>query len=55
MQVVVPEAYLSTPSVLVMEHIPGKMLVDAIHEHFENVAAAKGMTVEELRWVALRI
>ncbi|CAM9173352.1 unnamed protein product [Pylaiella littoralis] len=47
--VVVPEAYLATPSVLVMEHIPGKMLVDAIQDHYENVAAARGMTVEELR------
>eukprot|EP00903_Cladosiphon_okamuranus_P009325 g8894.t2 len=47
--VVVPEAYLSTPSVLIMEHVPGPTLVDAIHEHFENVAAAKGVTVDDLR------
>lgn len=47
----VPEAYLSTPSVLIMEHVPGPTLVDAIHEHFESVAAAKGVTVDELRYV----
>ena len=45
----VPEAYLSTPSVLVMEHVPGPTLVDAIHDHFESVAAAKGVTVDDLR------
>lgn len=45
---VVPEAYLSTPSVLIMEYVPGKMLVDALQEHFENVARGRGMTTDEL-------
>lgn len=50
-QVVVPEAYHATPSTLIMEYIPGKMLVDAIQEHFERVAEARGMTLDELRCV----
>ncbi|CAM9934290.1 unnamed protein product, partial [Sphacelaria rigidula] len=48
-QVVVPEAMIATPSVLVMEYVPGKMLVDALQEHMEVVAKERGMTVEELR------
>lgn len=44
-----PEAYDATSTVLLMEYIPGKMLVDALQEHMENVAAGRGMTVEELR------
>ncbi|CAN0073408.1 unnamed protein product, partial [Hapterophycus canaliculatus] len=48
-QVVVPEAYHATPSTLIMEYVPGKMLVDAIQEHFERVALARGMTLDELR------
>lgn len=47
-KVVVPKAYLATPSVLIMEYVPGKMLVDALQEHFENVAMERGMTVDEL-------
>ncbi|CAM9352985.1 unnamed protein product [Ascophyllum nodosum] len=46
--VVVPEAMFSTPSVLIMEYVPGKMLVDALQEHTENVARERGMTTEEL-------
>lgn len=48
-QVVVPEAYSSTHSVLIMEYVPGKMLVDALQEHAENVARERGMTVDQLR------
>ncbi|CAM9857266.1 unnamed protein product [Laminaria digitata] len=48
-EVVVPEAYLSTPSVLIMEYVPGKMLVDALQDHFETVAQERGMTIDELR------
>lgn len=48
-KVVVPEAYLSTPSVLIMEYVPGKMLVDALQDHFETVAQERGMTIDELR------
>ncbi|CAM9998246.1 unnamed protein product, partial [Ectocarpus sp. 12 AP-2014] len=47
--VVVPEAYHATSSTLIMEYVPGKPLVDAIQEHFQNVAAARGMTLDELR------
>lgn len=49
LQVVVPEAYVSTHSVLVMEYVPGKMLVDALQDHFEDVARERGMTMDELR------
>lgn len=48
-QVVVPEAYISTPSVLIMEYVPGKMLVDALQDHFDTVARERGMTIDELR------
>lgn len=48
-KVVVPKAYLSTPSVLIMEYVPGKMLVDALQDHFDTVARERGMTIDELR------
>ena len=48
-KVVVPEAYLSTPSVLIMEYIPGKKLEDALKDHFDTVARERGMTIDELR------
>lgn len=40
---------MATPTVLIMERVPGKMLVDALHEHMEDIARARGMTVDELR------
>lgn len=45
----VPKAYLSTPSVLIMEYVPGKMLVDALQDHFDTVARERSMTIDELR------
>lgn len=48
-KVVVPKAYLSTPSVLIMEYVPGKTLVDALQDHFDTMARERGMTIDELR------
>lgn len=48
-QVVVPKPIDSTHSVLIMEYVPGKLLIDALQEHVEVIARERGMTVEEQR------
>lgn len=40
---------MATHNVLIMEYVPGKMLVDALQEHVEDVARERGMTADELR------
>ncbi|KAI9907576.1 hypothetical protein PsorP6_003197 [Peronosclerospora sorghi] len=49
-KVVVPEPKLElcTREVLVMEYLKGRKLLDGIHDHFEAIAADRGMTVDEL-------
>ncbi|CAM9270428.1 unnamed protein product [Discosporangium mesarthrocarpum] len=48
-EVIVPEPFIATPEVLVMELVPGEKLVDALQAHFKAVAHHKGMTVDQLR------
>ncbi|DAZ96465.1 TPA: hypothetical protein N0F65_006511 [Lagenidium giganteum] len=50
-KIAVPEPYmdLCTREVLVMELLKGKKLIEGIKEHFETIAASRGVTVDELR------
>lgn len=44
-----PKMELCTKEVLVMEFLKGRKLLDGIHDHFEAIAAGKGVTIEELK------
>lgn len=44
-----PRIELCTKEVLVMEFLKGRKLLDGIHDHFEAIAAGKGVTVEDLK------
>ncbi|CAH0482435.1 unnamed protein product [Peronospora belbahrii] len=44
-----PKIELCTKEVLVMEFLKGRKLLDGIHDHFEAIAADKGVTVEFLK------
>lgn len=50
-QVAIPEPRLDlcTKEVLVMEFLRGRKLLDGIQDHFEAIAADKGVTVDELK------
>uniref|UniRef100_M4BTI7 Protein kinase domain-containing protein n=1 Tax=Hyaloperonospora arabidopsidis (strain Emoy2) TaxID=559515 RepID=M4BTI7_HYAAE len=44
-----PKMEYCTKEVLVMEFLKGRKLLDGIQDHFEAIAADKGVTVEELK------